>query len=88
MRKVIVSTAAFGLVLVSGAAVAQMAGPAAPNYGLGGPQTGAATGGTSNTQTTQPRNPNTGQGTYNYIPGQGNSQAQPQHRRGSTGSAH
>jgi hypothetical protein len=49
MRKIIIGAAAFGLALVSGAAVAQIQGPAAPNYGLGGPQTGAATGGTSNT---------------------------------------
>jgi hypothetical protein len=71
MRKVITGAAAFGLALISGAAVAQMQGPAAPNYGVGGPQTGGQTGGTSNTQTAQPRNTNAGQGTlYNSAPGQ------------------
>jgi hypothetical protein len=85
MRKVIIGAVAFGLALVSGAAVAQMQGPAAPNYSEGGPQTG----GTSNTQTAQPRNPNAGQGTfYNYAPGQGNNQAQPRQRRGTTGYTH
>jgi hypothetical protein len=75
MRKIIIGVAAFGLALVSGAAVAQMQGPAAPNYGVGGPQTGAATGGTSNTQTAQPTRPNAGRGAlYN--------QAQPRQRRG------
>jgi len=34
-------------------------------------------------------NPNAGQGTlYNYAPGQGNNQAQPQQRRGTTGYKH
>jgi hypothetical protein len=71
---------AFGLALVSGAAVAQLQGPAAPNYGLGGPQSGGQTGGTSNTQTAQPRNPNAGQGTlYNSVSGKGNK------HRGTTG---
>ena len=83
MRKVIIGATAFGLALVSGAAVAQNAqGPAAPDYSLGGPNTGPS----SNTQTAQPRNPNAGQGTlYNYTPGQGNNQARPQQRRGNTG---
>ena len=41
MRKAIIGAAAFGLALVSGAAVAQNAqGPAAPDYGIGGPNTG------------------------------------------------
>jgi hypothetical protein len=85
MRKVIVGAVAFGLAIVSGAAVAQIQGPAAPNYGVGGPQSGGETGGTSNTQTAQPRKPNAGQGTlYNYAPGQGNSQAQSRQHRGTT----
>jgi len=75
--------------LENGAAVAQMQGPAAPNYGVGGPQTGAATGGASNTQSAQPRNPNAGRGAlYNSAPGQGNNQAQPQQRRGTIGYTH
>jgi hypothetical protein len=86
IRKVIIGAVAFGLALVSGAAVAQIQGPAAPNYGVGGPQTGGETGGTSNTQRAQPRNPNTGQGTlYNYALGQGINQGPSQHRRGTTG---
>jgi hypothetical protein len=88
MRKIIISAAAFVLALVSGAALAQnMQGPGAENFGASSnPQTGGKTGGTSNTQTAQPRNPNAGQGTlYNYAPGQGNNQAQRQQRRGTTG---
>ena len=74
---------AFGLAIVSGATLAQIQGLAAPNYSLGSPQSGGETGGTSNTRPAQPRNPNAGQGTlYNYAPGQGNNQAQPQQRRG------
>jgi len=89
MRKIITGVAVFGLAIVSGAAVAQLQGPAAPNYGVGGPQSGGQTGGTSNTQTAQPRNPNAGQGTlYNYAPAQGNNQAQPQQRRGTKTSQH
>ena len=89
MRKVIISAAAFALALVSGAAMAQIQGPAAPNYGVGGPQTGGQTGGTSNSQTPQPINPNAGQGTlYNSAPGEGNNQAGPHSRRGTTGYTH
>jgi hypothetical protein len=89
MRKIITGAAAFGFAIFSGAAVAQIQGPAAPNYSLGGPQSGGETGGTSNTQMAQPRNPNSRQGTlYNYAPGQGNNQAQPQQRRGTTGYKH
>ena len=85
MRKVIIRAAAFGLALVSGAAMAQNAqGPAAPDYGIGGPNTGPAKPLTP--QTAQPTNPNAGQGTlYNYTPGQRNNQAQSQQRRGTTG---
>jgi hypothetical protein len=79
MRKLIVGAAAFGLALVSGAAMAQnVKGPAAPNFGAtSGPTTGGAT---PNTGTAQPTNP-----LYNYAPGQGNNQAQPHQRRGTTG---
>ena len=63
MRKVILGGApAFGLAIISGVAVAHIQGSAAPNYSLGGPQSGGETGGTSNAQTAQPRNPNAGQG--------------------------
>jgi hypothetical protein len=86
MRKIMIGVVAFGLALVSGAALAQMQGPGSPNYSTGGPN-GPPT--TSNTQTAQPTNPNAGQGTlYNYAPGQGNNQAQPQHRRGTTAYRH
>ena len=82
MRKLIIGAAAFGLALVSGAALAQMQGPASSNYSTGGPN-GPPT--TPNNQTAQPRNPNAGQGTlYN----QGNNQARPQQRRGTTGYTH
>jgi hypothetical protein len=86
MRKIMIGTAAFGLALISGAALAQMQGPAAPNYSEGGPTTGGTQpSGTPNAQTAQPTNPNARQGTlYNYAPGQGNNQAQPRHRRGTT----
>jgi hypothetical protein len=85
MRKVVVGAAAFGLALVSGAAMAQMQGPASSNYGTGGPN-GPPT--ISNNQTAQP-NPNAGQGTlYNSAPGQGNNQARPQQRRGTVGHTH
>jgi hypothetical protein len=87
MRKVVVGAAAFGLALVSGAAVAQMQGPASSSYSTGGPN-GPPTSGTSNNQTAQP-NPNAGQGTlYNSAPGQGNNQARPQQRRGTTSHTH
>jgi hypothetical protein len=85
MRKLIVGAAAFGLALVSGAAMAQnVKGPAAPNFGAtSGPTTGGAT---PNTGTAQPTNPTAGQRPlYNYAPGQGNNQAQPHQRRGTTG---
>jgi hypothetical protein len=91
MVTVTIGAAAFGLALVSGAAVAQIQGPAAPNYGMGGPTTGGTRpSGTpnaqSNPQTAQPTNPNSRQGTlYNYAPGRGNNQAQRQQRRGTTG---
>jgi hypothetical protein len=93
MRKVIIGAVAFGLALISGAALAQMQGPAAPNYSEGGPTTGGTQpSGSPNAQTAQPTNPNARQGApnarqgtlYNYAPGQGNNQAQPRHRRGTT----
>jgi hypothetical protein len=85
-----IGAAAFGLALVSGAAMAQNqgGGPSSPDIGVNSnPATRAPTGG--NAQTTQPTNPNARQGTlYNYAPGQGNNQAQPQQRRGTTGYKH
>jgi hypothetical protein len=58
MVTVTIGAAAFGLALVSGAAVAQIQGPAAPNYGMGGPTTGGTRpSGTPNAQS----NPQTAQ---------------------------
>jgi hypothetical protein len=84
-------TALTTFAVIGAAAVAQnMQGPGAPNFGASSnPQTGGQTGGTSNIQTARPTNPNAGQGTlYNYAPGPGNNQAQPQQRRGTTGYKH
>jgi hypothetical protein len=86
MRKIITGAVAFGLAIVSGAAVAQNqgGGPGSANFGTNSNPSNPQTGGTS--QTAQPTNPNAGQGTfYNYAPGQGNNQAQPRQRRGTTG---
>jgi hypothetical protein len=83
-----IGAAAFGLAVVSGAAMAQNqgGGPSGPDIGVNSnPPTRAPTGG----NTAQPTNPNARQGTlYNYAPGQGNTQAQPQQRRGTTGYRH
>jgi hypothetical protein len=83
MRKIIIGAAAFGLALVSGAAVAQNqgGGPGAANFGTNSNPPNPETGGTSNTQTARPTNPNAAEGRlYN--------QAQPQQRRGTTGYKH